>query len=239
MDPVTKRIWVGDVGEGAREEIDILQKGKHFGYPWYEGDMGGGGYNATRCNEVTPGSGDCEPPAWDCNHGADCQSITGGTFIDSTLFPASQRGYWFADNAQGSLWFAALNGSRDGITGANVLGHLNTPNNVFPTTVVRGPDGLPYYACINIMGANPPGRIARVAPAGYDGGFGVGGGAGGGGGGGGGMGTGGGSAGSGTGGGGDTAGGCRCGASGAELLFGLLAVVTVLRWRRQPRRQPW
>ncbi len=210
FDPVTGKLWVGDVGEQAREEVSIVEAGKHYGYPWYEGFMGDGTYTSAQCNTVTPGSGPCAMPVWDCQHGANCASITGGTFIDSTLFPPERRGYWFGDNAAGgAIWLMHLNAARDGVAdagpAAEVIGHFNTPNNYFPVAVQRGPDGLPYFACINIMGAG--GRLTRVVPAGYDGGFGTGGGAGGGSGAGGGAGTGGGTGGAGTGGGLATGGG--------------------------------
>jgi glucose/arabinose dehydrogenase len=195
FDKMTGKLWLGDVGEAAREEIDIVQGGKHHGYPWFEGFMGPTGtpppYDLTKCNTITPGAGNCVEPLWDCAHGdGKCQSITGGAFVDSPLFPAQYNGqYFFADNATGYFYVLHVNSTRDGVADAGagvnpgeVLGHFNSPNNVFPCAVRVGNDGFPYYVMINIMATSTGvGRIARVVPSDWDGGTtGTGGGAGGG-----------------------------------------------------------
>ncbi len=185
FDKQTGNLWLGDVGEAAREEIDIVQKGKHHGYPWFEGFMGPSGnqYTLSQCNTITPGSGDCIQPLWDCSHGdgQGCQSITGGTFVDNPLFPAQYKGqYFFADNATGYFYVLHVNAARDGaqvITdGGNareVLGNFSNPNNVFPCAIRLGNDGMPYYVMIDINDtSNGAGRIARVVPVSYDGGIG-------------------------------------------------------------------
>jgi len=41
MDPVTGRIWLGDVGQGAREEISLVSKGGNLQWPYREGDTVG------------------------------------------------------------------------------------------------------------------------------------------------------------------------------------------------------
>ena len=39
FDPVTGTLWTGDVGELSREEIDIVEKGKNYGWPIMEGTL--------------------------------------------------------------------------------------------------------------------------------------------------------------------------------------------------------
>ncbi|MBX7101180.1 MAG: PQQ-dependent sugar dehydrogenase, partial [Myxococcaceae bacterium] len=232
FDPKTGFLWAGDVGESAREEIDIIKGGKHYGYPWQEGvaRCNQGSTNSSGsvcspdagiCDVYTPGSGNCMPPVWDCAHQNNvCTSITGGTFVDSCSWPATSRGnYFFGDNAAGSFWSMQVNAARDGVAaGANPVIRLLTAGagNPFkvPTSFKVGPDGNLYVVDYQ---DNRVARVSPVTPLSCD--AGMGGGAGGGGGSGGGSGsTGGGSGtsggGSGTSGGGSGASGGGSGASG-------------------------
>jgi glucose/arabinose dehydrogenase len=40
FDIVTGELWAGDVGEASREEVDIIEKGKNYGWPILEGVSG-------------------------------------------------------------------------------------------------------------------------------------------------------------------------------------------------------
>ncbi|HUM12153.1 MAG TPA: PQQ-dependent sugar dehydrogenase, partial [Myxococcaceae bacterium] len=40
FDPQTGLLWVGDVGEVSYEEIDLVRKGQHYGWPYREGSFG-------------------------------------------------------------------------------------------------------------------------------------------------------------------------------------------------------
>ena len=40
-DPATGRIWLGDVGESARDEIDVVLSGRNYGWPFREGLIAG------------------------------------------------------------------------------------------------------------------------------------------------------------------------------------------------------
>ncbi|MBS1153959.1 MAG: sle, partial [Myxococcaceae bacterium] len=66
FDKVNGNLWVGDVGESAEEEIDVVKKGQHYGYPWFEGFRGGAGYDGGQCEFYTPGSGNCAVPVHSC-----------------------------------------------------------------------------------------------------------------------------------------------------------------------------
>jgi glucose/arabinose dehydrogenase len=162
FDAQTDRLWVGEVGEVSYEEIDLVTKGQHYGWPWREGAFG---YPVTRCDDLgaNGGGADCVEPAYFCEHAGalgnndgNCQSITGGVFVDSASFPAPYRGrYFFGDNANGNVWTLTPNAARDGFVSA--------PRGDFGTgfgTVTRflvGPDGALYLSRIE-------GSILRIAP---------------------------------------------------------------------------
>jgi glucose/arabinose dehydrogenase len=162
FDPVTGKLWVGDVGEVTFEEITIAQKGRHHGWPFREGAHG---YPVTKCNDVTP-SGDCLDPVYDCEHpdkttlpgeDSDCQSITGGLIVDSCDWPTTFRGlYFFADNSTGQMWTLQPTAARDGIVPGSRKDFANFTGGA-PVSIHLGPDGAVYVAIL-------PGRIARIAP---------------------------------------------------------------------------
>src|SRR5690606_4598025 len=41
FDPATGRIWLGDVGQGTREEVDIIEKGGNYQWAYREGTIAG------------------------------------------------------------------------------------------------------------------------------------------------------------------------------------------------------
>ena len=168
VDPVTGRVWVGDVGEISYEEVTIVEPGRHHGWPWREG---GRGHPGTACQAVRIGTGPsdepildqvCVEPVYFCGRSAGggidggCQSITGGQIAESCTWPEAFRGrYVFADYVHGSVFTLVPNGTRDGIVG----GRANFATiEGGPTALRVGNDGALYVAVY------PAGRIARIAP---------------------------------------------------------------------------
>jgi glucose/arabinose dehydrogenase len=80
IDPATGDLLVGDVGEGTREEIDLIPAGKgglNFGWPCFEGTVP---FDPT---VTCPGA---VPPILDYNHNTDlCSVIAGVTLHDPRL----------------------------------------------------------------------------------------------------------------------------------------------------------
>ncbi len=164
FDPVTGNLWVGDVGEVSHEEIDVVQRGRHHGWPFREGAAG---WPAARCREVVPDSGDCVDPVYSCAHGSvpgvdgGCGCVIGGAIVDSASWPAELRGrYLFGDCTNGRLWSLALDAAR----GAAAPGAGSPRSDLgqitgIPSAIRLGPDGNVYVAVLQ-------GRIARIAPAG-------------------------------------------------------------------------
>lgn len=253
FDPVTGNLWAGDVGEVAFEEVDVVARGTHSGWPWREGEFG---FDAGICTRVVPDAGPCVDPTYFYQHdgigapnvdnaGSSSAAITGGVFVDNGCWPAGFSGlYYFGDNVVGTVWSLRPNGAR---TGAAPYPDGGSPRQDFafiqngnaPVAFHVGPDGNLYLAAYPISGGT--GRIVQIRPAsiasgcdaglpsfdaGMDGGAGSDGGGGGPGGGGGGGGPGPGSG---------VANGCSCGEGiGAPLLIvAALALLSAAARRRR------
>ena len=157
FDKQTGNLWVGDVGENAREELTVIPQsgiGKHYGWPWREGFDG---YPQNQCAAVTPNVGDCVDPNFACEHNQ-CESITGGLIVDSCEWPEEFRGkFFFGDSENGRLWTVQPTEDRNDIVQDSQL-DLGSSNN----PVVHfgfGPDNALYYASLGGQS-----RIVRIAP---------------------------------------------------------------------------
>lgn len=103
--PTNGRIFVNDVGEGQREEIDELGKGRNYGWPAQEGFLGSDNANFTR-------------PIIDYAHNdqGSC-AITGGAFYrpaNNTFGTNYLDKYFFTDFCGG--WIRLLDPSTRGVT---------------------------------------------------------------------------------------------------------------------------
>ncbi len=101
FDRQTADLYIGDVGQGAREEVDFQAAsspgGENYGWDILEG---------TLCYE--PPSG-CTPPSRyappvaEYDHSQGC-SITGGLVYRGTAYPAWQGIYFYTDFCSGQIW---------------------------------------------------------------------------------------------------------------------------------------
>lgn len=80
-------VWVGDVGEGEREEIDIVESGKNYGWPIMEGSEC---YNSQPCDQTG-----LELPIYDYDHSVG-NTVTGGYVYRGSSSLLSGR-YVFGD----------------------------------------------------------------------------------------------------------------------------------------------
>ena len=97
FDPATKKLWVGDVGQNAIEEVDIIEKGGNYGWRLKEADEC---FNPkTNCTE--PGLID---PVWHYTHDDGNISITGGYVYRGKKLPGLVGKYVYGDYASGRIW---------------------------------------------------------------------------------------------------------------------------------------
>ncbi len=158
IDPPTGRIYVGDVGQGAREEIDLIVKGGNYGWNYREGLI------------ARPGSG--TPPAaavfidpiLDYPR-SDGFSVTGGLVYRGSNLPALYGQYVFADYG-GNIWRVPLNEATGAGTTTPATKVLigNKSSLVAFGTDPRNNDVLICY--LATAGAADPGRLLRLVASG-------------------------------------------------------------------------
>lgn len=108
FDAPTGRLWAGDVGQGAREEINTIEKGKNYGWRVMEGSLC---YNPpSGCN--TTG---LELPVWEYGRSLGI-SITGGFVYRGSRNPELIGSYIYGDYGSGRIWSLRY----DGATATNV-----------------------------------------------------------------------------------------------------------------------
>jgi glucose/arabinose dehydrogenase len=106
FDAVTGTLWLGDVGQDTREEVDTVINGGNYGWRLMEGFI---------CTPaVNPGCQDTAGllrPVWDYpNAGAD-GSITGGYVYRGAAIPSLYGKYIFADYVSGKTWALTVGGT--------------------------------------------------------------------------------------------------------------------------------
>lgn len=96
FDQATGRLWAGDVGQSTIEEVDIIEKGKNYGWKIMEGSS---------C--YSPSSGcdqtGLELPVWEYTHSTGF-SITGGYVYRGSQPTALAGAYIYADYVTGKIW---------------------------------------------------------------------------------------------------------------------------------------
>ena len=97
VDPVTCEIYIGDVGQNAREEINVaapLERGLNYGWRCMEGN---GNTGLSGCTAFSPTLVD---PVFEYNQsGSTGYSVTGGVVYRGCAIPELDGTYFFADYA--------------------------------------------------------------------------------------------------------------------------------------------
>jgi uncharacterized repeat protein (TIGR03806 family) len=118
FDPGTGALWCGDVGQGQREEIDVIIRGGNYGWVFREALLTGPRttnptmpanfdllyHEEPIYNYVRPGNGAMAPEFQG-------YSVTGGRVYRGTNIPSLTGKYIFGDYGTGNIWSMDLNGS--------------------------------------------------------------------------------------------------------------------------------
>ena len=104
FDEPTGQLWLGDVGQGDWEEVDIIERGGNYGWNICEG-----------ANRYPPSGAACATgglidPVSEYPHTNGNISITGGYVYRGTAIPALFGRYVFADYASGRIWALQTDG---------------------------------------------------------------------------------------------------------------------------------
>lgn len=151
FDPVLQQIWVGDVGQHAAEEINVIVKGGNYQWPYREG-LGAGPKPRPA---VVPGIE--QPPKYYYPPGDANNAVIGGYVYRGREHAATLDGlYIFGDNGSGRIW--ALHPGRD------------TPTylcNLPPADAMSGLSsfGIDHQGELYLCKMGTAGRIYRLARA--------------------------------------------------------------------------
>lgn len=96
FDRDTGDLWVGDVGQGDWEEVDLIAKGENYGWRCYEGNDP---YNLSGCGAMSEYE---FPEAVYLNESPDC-AIVGGYVYRGDAMPELDGWYIFSDNCSGRI----------------------------------------------------------------------------------------------------------------------------------------
>jgi glucose/arabinose dehydrogenase len=99
FDSATGRLWLADVGQGAREEIDLIVRGGNYGWSYREGTLAG-----PRANPPAAAAATFLPPVWEYPNPSQGQSVTGGLVYRGNRYTGLVGKYLFADFVSGRLW---------------------------------------------------------------------------------------------------------------------------------------
>jgi len=111
FDSVTGKLWCADVGQGAREEINIIENGGNYGWAFYEGNINGPKVGQAPANFDTLYH---TRPVYDYSRGSgnlQGNCVTGGLVYRGTRLGALVGKYIFADYVSGNVWSLQEDGS--------------------------------------------------------------------------------------------------------------------------------
>jgi uncharacterized repeat protein (TIGR03806 family) len=104
IDPTTGRVWLGDVGQISREEVDVIECGNNYGWPFREGTIGG------ISGEPSSYLGILTDPVVDFTR-SEAATMIGGYVYRGSRFPELYGRYLVGDYISDRIWAITLNES--------------------------------------------------------------------------------------------------------------------------------
>ena len=146
--PGTDLPYLGDVGWGNWEEINVVVKGSNLGWPCYEGDEQQPGYAVKQtCKDLyARGTNAVRQPLVKWPHPTGTASVTGGAFYTGTSYPEQYRGaYFYGDYSLGFLRTLRVDANNTLLSSGGPDFATNVEGAV---DIETGPDGDIYYLAI-------------------------------------------------------------------------------------------
>lgn len=97
QDPQTGDIWMGDIGQGRREEVGLVPKGSNLQWPYKEGSFNGP--KAKPSNLI----GFDQPPVFDYGR-SEGTCVIGGFVYRGNKWPSLRGKYLFGDHTNRNVW---------------------------------------------------------------------------------------------------------------------------------------
>ncbi|MBU2946731.1 PQQ-dependent sugar dehydrogenase [Zobellia uliginosa] len=107
LDPVTGDIWVGDIGQGSKEEVSIVRKGDNLQWPYREGDQDG------KAEMPSPLIGNDSPPLYSYGRSVG-RAVIGGMVYRGERYPELKGKYVFGDHETQEVWTLTKTGQNTG-----------------------------------------------------------------------------------------------------------------------------
>lgn len=99
FDAPTGALWLADVGQGQREEVNLIQKGGNYGWAFREGSLGG-----PKTQTPPAGFTTLVNPIHEYAHPGGGASITGGRVYRGSHLPELYGAYVFGDYVSGRIF---------------------------------------------------------------------------------------------------------------------------------------
>ncbi|MBV7256448.1 PQQ-dependent sugar dehydrogenase [Pacificimonas sp. WHA3] len=160
FDTYTGELWAGEVGSTVWEEVNKIEKGGNYQFPFIEGFEEQERY--TRPETI---AGEEREPVYTYQHTAFLRSVIGGTPYRGSVVPQADGHYVFMDNYSGEIFILPLDAER--VETVTAIARTSDVAQRGPTSVIQAPDG---NILITVMGDNdqPTGQLLRLVPADSD-----------------------------------------------------------------------
>jgi glucose/arabinose dehydrogenase len=144
FDSTSGQLWVGDVGQDRIEEIDVVEKGKNYGWSLMEGTLL---YNAPSGTDVSG----LELPVWNYTHQVG-NAVIGGNIYHGSALPSLAGAYVYGDYGSGRIWALRTDGATVNTllaeTGLNIASFgLDDQNELYFTAY----DGKIYHLTSSVI----------------------------------------------------------------------------------------
>ncbi len=163
FDSPTGRMFIGDVGQDAYEEIDIGQAGADYGWSYYEGNHPG-----PRIASL-PGGTSYVFPIYEYAHGTATfqgNAVTGGVIYRGSKFSELFEAYIFGDEIDGQMWALRQNGNTWTpsllLTEANIVSFGVDPRNGDTLFCNIGNGKIERLVRSGTTGTNPPALLSQT-----------------------------------------------------------------------------